>query len=455
MIRRVLAGVGANFFDKLIVAGTQLAMVPALSQAWGLHLYGLWLLLATVPSFLAVGDFGFGTAAGTKMIMARARGEESEVVHVFQSAWGAILMSSAALAALALALAWTVPAEIFGEAPGLPIEQIRVTLTLLMLYGIAAVQGSIFFAAFRAAGMFAFGATWNALIILIESSVVITAALGGAEPPLVAAALLGGRLVGLAGQTVLLRRRVPWLRIGLREGTRAEMLALLRPAGAVMLVPLAQALALQGTAVALGIAAGQAAVPVFTATRTLSRVGLQICWLFNTPLMPEFSSAAAREDRHAMALMTLVTVLVSTLLLVPYALLFAAFGQEAILLWTHEVILPPAPVVTTMALVILLGGYWYPLSNLILARNLHSSYTRWYVLLAALSLPLAVALSRQFGATGAAVAMALLEGAMLFVILRLAGRLLATPREITAAMPDLVVFLRKCADRLRRAVWRT
>ncbi|SFS10922.1 lipopolysaccharide biosynthesis protein [Sphingomonas jatrophae] len=449
MIRRVLAGVGANVFDKLIVAGSQLAMVPVLSSAWGLHLYGLWVLLITVPSFLAVGDFGFATAAGTKMTMARARGDEQAVNHIFQSAWAAVLLSSALLVTAALVLAWTVPAGLFGDAPGLPIREVRLTLSILMIYGIVAVQGSIFFAAFRAAGLFAVGAFWNALIILIESSAVIATVLLGGQPVTAALALLAGRVVGLIGQNLLLRRRVPWLRIGLREGTRAEMMALLPPAGAVMLVPMAQALALQGTSIALGAAAGQAAVPAFTAARTLSRVGLQLCWLVNTPLMPEFSAAVAREDRRGMAAMALTTLLVSTVLLVPYAILFAALGQPAILLWTRGVIHSPQPLVLTMAFVILLGGYWYPVSNLILARNRHGSYSRWYVLLAALSVPLAYLLSRQFGATGAGAAMALLDGAMLIVILRLARRLVVTPQELAAAVPQMVDFGRRLAARVR------
>lgn len=454
MIRRVLAGVGANIFDKLIVAGVQLTLVPVLSSAWGLHLYGLWLLLATVPSFLAMGDLGFGTVAGTKMTMARARGDQQEVVHIFQSAWAAVLLSSTVLTILAILLAWTVPAGLFGKDPGLPIGDVRITLTLLMLYGIAAVQGSIFFAAFRAAGLFAIGAFWNALIILIESGAVVGAVMLGAEHPVAAATLLIGRLVGLAGQNLLLRHYVPWLRIGLGKGTRAEMLSQLPLAGAVMLVPVAQSLVLQGTTIALGIAVGQAAVPAFTAARTLSRVGLQICWLFNTPMMPEFSAAAARDDRKAMATMALATLLVSTLLLVPYALLFALFGQQAIALWTGGVIQSSASLVGVMALVILLGGYWYPLSNLILARNMHGSYTRWYAVLAALSVALAWGLSYGYGATGAATAMAVLDGAMLLVIARLVIKVVATPREIGAAVPAMVDFARHLAHRITKAVRR-
>jgi O-antigen/teichoic acid export membrane protein len=442
MIRRLMGGVGANIFDKLVVTCTQLAMVPVMAGTWGLHLYGLWVLMFTAPSFLAMGDFGFAQAAGTKMTMAVARGQRDEAVHIFQSAWMAILSSSALLLALTAALALLLPAGVFGSDPGMAVGDIRLTLFLLMFYGIAAIQGSIFFAAFRAAGMFAVGAFWNALIILIESGALIAAVLMGASPVVAAATILCGRLVGLAGQNVLLRWRVPWLRIGFARATLAETRSLFAPAGAVMLVPIAQAFYLQGTALALGVAAGQAAVPAFTAVRTLSRIGLQMCWLVNTPLMPEFSSAHASGDRRAQAMMVLATIAVSTVLIVPYALLFGVLAQPIVTMWTHGVIHSSQSLIWVMAGGILFGGFWFPLSNLILALNRHASYTGWFVLLAGCSLPLTYVLAQLLGPTGAGLSMLTLDVAMFVLIAILARRILLQPGELRAAVSQALRRLR-------------
>jgi O-antigen/teichoic acid export membrane protein len=447
----VVGGVSANIFDKLVVTVTQLTMVPVMANAWGLHLYGLWVLMFTAPSFLAMGDFGFAQAAGTKMTMAVARGEREEAVHIFQSAWVATLLSSAALVGLTAALTWLLPASVFGSDPGMPVGEVRLTLFLLMIYGIAAVQGSIFFAGFRAAGLFAVGAFWNAIIILTESGFIITAVLLGAQPLAAAITILTGRVLGLIGQNILLRRRVPWLTIGLQRASAAETRSLFAPAGAVMLVPIAQAFYLQGSALALGAAAGQAAVPAFTAARTLSRVGMQMCWLFNTPLMPEFSAAAARRDRRAQAMMVLVTLLVSAALVMPYALLFAVVGREVILTWTHGVIHSPQSLLWVMAGSILFGGFWFPLSNLILALNRHASYTGWFVAFAVLGMPSTFVLARWLGATGAGLSMMLLDLGMLVVIVLLTRRLLVTGRELRTAVPAAMQWLERLGSRLGSA----
>lgn len=449
MLKRVGAGIGVNLFDKLIVAGAQLVVVPVLAHAWGLRLYGLWVLLSTIPTFLAMGDLGFATAAGTKMTIANARGERDVVIRIFQSAWGALLISSSVFILVALAAAMLVPLSLFGADPGLAEGDLRQTLLFLLLYGIAVVQGTIFFAGFRAAGLYATGAFWNALIIMIETGALIVAVALGARMPMAAQALLCGRIVGLIGQNILLRAKVPWLSVGFAQASLAEMRALLAPAGSVMLLPLAQALLLQGTALALGAAAGQAAVPAFTATRTLSRVGQQLCWTVNSALMPEVSAAIGRRDRNGIAMMVMCTLAVSVLLVVPYALGFGALGQWVVQLWSGHVIVPHLSLVLAMALSVLLGGFWFPMSNLILAADRQSSYTMTYAVIAGLAVCVSYVLSRAMGGTGAAIAMALSDGVMLLVVTRLTFRHLASASEILAAGPRAFDYILSIRQKLK------
>ena len=444
MIRRVAAGIGMTTFDKLVIAGTQLTLVPVLASRWGLDLYGQWLLLATLPQFLSMSDFGFATAAGTRMTMAAARGDRAEALRLFQSAWRAILASSAGMVALALTAAWLIPPSLFGTAPAAPVAALRATLAILAVYGVLAVQGSIFFAGFRAAQLFPVGAFWNAMVLLIENlALVITVVLGGGIVA-AAAAWLAGRMLGLIGQNWLLRRRVPWLRIGLARGSWREARGLLAPAGAVMVLPIAQALVLQGTALVVGAVAGRAAVPAFAATRTLSRVGMQLCWIVSTPLMPEFSAALARQDRRRIVGMIGAVLLFSALCVVPFAFGFMVLGRAGIALWTHGAILPSRGLVVAMGCAILCGGIWYPLSNLILAANRQASYTLWYLALACGGLALAVPLVAIFGASGAALAMAGLDFVMLLVVARLARRLFGTGNDPGAAL----AFFREQAQRV-------
>jgi len=436
---RIARGIGMTAFDKLVIAATQLVLVPVLATRWGLERYGLWLLLATVPQFLGVSDLGFATAAGTRMTMAAARGDRDEALRLFQSAWRAILASSAAMLGLVALGLWLVPADMFGGAPRPIADDPRLTLALLALYGVMAVQGGILFAGFRAAGLFTVGAFWNAMVLLIENGALVVAVILGGGLSAAAGAWLAGRSLGLAGQALLLRRRVPWLILGWRRGSWPQARGLLAPALAVMLMPLAQAAVLQGTALMLGLAAGRGAVPAFAAARTLSRVGMQLCWIASTPVMPEFSAAVARGDRRAMAAMQLALIAFSAGLVLPFAVGFSIFGAGAIQLWTHGAIAAPQGLVLFMGLALLCGGFWYPVSNLILACNRHAGYTTRYALLALVSLPAAYGAAHAWGASGAAGVMAALDALMLVVVARLAARTLCTRAELRATLADMRV----------------
>ena len=374
------------------------------------------------------------------MLVADTR--HADAVRVFQSAWAVILASSAAMIVLAMIAAWSVPASILPQGRGFAAGEARLTLSLLLLYGIVSLQGSIFAAGFRCAGRFATGMTWAAIAILIENGAAIGMVLGGARPAAAAAALLAGRSGALAAQATLLRRQVPWLRLGLSEARLMEARALMSPSLAVVAIPLGQALFLQGTALALGIARAPAAVPAFTATRTLSRIGLQMTQLLNHAMMPEYSVAVARRDRIAQARMILATIVAAALIVVPFAMTLAVFGPALVARWTNGVIRPDRALMAIMALSVVFGGLWNPLANLILAMNRHAGYAYPYLALATAAVPLTYLSAQHLGAPGAALSMAVLDATMCVVVVRLGRRLLVSRTELGTVVVQFVAGLR-------------
>jgi Na+/proline symporter len=86
-----------------------------------------------------------------------------------------------------------------------------------------------------------------------------------------------------------------------------------------------------------------------------------------------------------------------------------------------------------MGLTVVLGGVWYPLSNLLLAQGRQASYTGCYLFLALASLPVAHGLAGPLAATGGAIAMVAVDAAMLVVVLRAVRRHLASRPELAEA----------------------
>src|SRR5690349_13933161 len=98
-----MRGLGANVYGQVIIVVVQLVGVPVLLHAWGSQLYGEWLILFAIPSFLSITDLGFSQSAANDMSQKVAREERTEAVQVFQSLCAIVF--ACALAALLLVTA--------------------------------------------------------------------------------------------------------------------------------------------------------------------------------------------------------------------------------------------------------------------------------------------------------------------------------------------------------------
>lgn len=421
--RRVLLGVASMGYGKLVSAGIQLALVPVLAATWGLPLYGQWLLLSTIPVFLTASDFGFGSAAGNQLIAQVARSEHDEALTTFQSAQAVILGVSLIMLGAALAVCFLVPGRMLDVAGGMPADETRRVLAVLCLYGLIGLQGGLFMAVMRSVGAFARSTTLEASIQLAEGLAVIAVVLLGGDPMRAALAYLVVRSLGVLGHVLLARRHARWLHLGFGRTRRAVMRRLLRPALAAMMLPLAQAGYLQGGSLAVGAAGGAGAVPIFTALRTLSRVGLQLLMTLNLPLLPEFTAEHARGNRGWVAMVTGGMTSLNLGVGLVSGLGLAVLGSFVLDIWTKGAIEAPEAMILLSAVSLVLATLWNPLSNLLVAVNRHEQFTYFFALMALCTVGLTYLFVRQWGVVGAAIANLVLDALMFVVVLRLVRRL--------------------------------
>lgn len=447
-LRRIIAGIGANVFNRLSLTIVQLALVPVLSVHWGLPVYGAWLLLATIPTFLGMSDLGFASAAGTRMTMLSARGERAEAQIVFQSAWAMILAATAIAAVLAIAIIFSVPGNLFPVAEGFSAADARATLAVLAIYGILALVGNIIPSGFRAAEQYHWAATLLTIAYIVENVAVIAAVLSGAGPFAAAIVLLAARMAGIFLQYEVFRRRVDWLHFGLKHASAREVRKLLGPAMALMSLPLGQAALLQGVSLALGAAAGPAAVPALNATRTLSRVGILAAQMFSHAISPELSAVAGRRDENGRAMLLAANMLAALLIAVPFAVVLILLGQDIVRLWSGGIIVPPPALVAAIALSVVLGGLWNPLATMAVALNRLRVVSLGMLVVSGLALVPTYVLSLQFGASGAALATALADGGILALFLWRFREIFGPPSLIRDAILELKKRIANFAHRL-------
>lgn len=427
--RRVILGIASIGYSKVLGALAQLAMVPAMASAWGLELYGHWLMLATIPVFLGSSDFGFGVAAGNRIIGEVATGLHAEALRTFQSALALIASASVMMLLIVVAALAALPPGVLDATGGLPSDAAAQVLLVLSVYGLVSMQGSLFMAVIRAEGGFALTGFYEATLQMTEAMAVIAVVTLGYEPIHAAFTYLACRSTGFLGLIVLTKYRARWLKLGFKLVELGRIRELLRPAVAAMMLPLGFAGYLQGTALAVGAAGGAAAVPIYTSLRTLSRIGLQAIMALNLPIMPEFTAEFAKGNH---TWITRVTGGMATVALIAgglWGLGLAVLGPYALSIWTKDTIHAPQAMYWLTGAAITMSAVWNPLANFLLAVNRHESFTYAFAL-ATIGVIAATIPAVHFAGVVGAAAVALLLDLFMLVFVTLSLRRLIGPFQL-------------------------
>src|SRR5260370_29681772 len=129
---------------------------------------------------------------------------------------------------------------------------------------------------YRCDGSFATGIFWLVVLRLVETILTTMVALLGGSLLSVALTYLAIRSLGSLAYSLLLRRKTPWLRFGIRHARLQTVKQMAGPALGFMAMPIGDALSLQGFTVVIGVLLVPAAFVAFATLRTLSRISLPL-----------------------------------------------------------------------------------------------------------------------------------------------------------------------------------
>lgn len=378
-VRRLAAGVGANFLGKVWVALAQLLSIPVLSQHWGAHGLGVWLMLSTVPTYVALTAGGFGMAAATEMTHLVAARENIKALEVFQSIWVFISAVTAAVCGFSWVLLYGV-AAFYAEFPSEP--GLVHASSFLIAYSFLAIQTSTIQSAYRCTGRYAVGTLGLDAMTFIEALAVLVVAISNHGLAEAAGAMLILRVGGLAIFYVWIGARERWIKVGVRHAKIEVVRRLLHPALATLTLTGANALALQGVVVGLGLASGPAVAASFAAARSLCRMPLQASDIFGRASVPEMTRAMAIDDRALFTRLTLLNIGTALAILIPSGLFMGLWGG-GLGIWMSDGALVFAPMLfPLLSLSVVFQGVWISAGQSLVAINRHHVFSYVYLSLA-------------------------------------------------------------------------
>lgn len=443
--QRILHGLGANAFGQLVTIIVQLAGVPILLHAWGVQLYGEWLILFAIPAYLSMTNLGFSQSAANDMTARVAREDRVGALAVFQSL-GVLVYGLATVCLLLTAsvVPW-LPLADWLNFQVMDTRTAQWVLWLLAAQVLAALPDGVTHAGFRSSGEYALHQGLQGIVRLLQFAGVWIAALAGGGPLAAAGVFMGVRAVATAVLAFLVVRRHSWLRYGRAMASAAELRRLLRPALANTAFPLAQALNIQGMVVVVGALAGPAAVVVFSTLRTLTRLAMQMVMIVAKATEPELATAHGAGDRKLLHRLFVEALRSGLWLALLAAAGLAMFGGRVLELWTDGRVAMNGALFGWLLASAVASVLWFGPLTVLKAANRHMRAAMVYVCASAFAVGLAMALLYWTGKLAlAGVALLAMDAVMALYTIGAATRLLeAQPWSllIRAADPRPAIVL--------------
>lgn len=380
---RMMRGVLANVYDKGAVTLVQFLTIPLLTKFWGVEGYGVWLMLLTVPTYIALSDLGFGTAAGVVVTRSVVGGDFDTALNAIHSTI-AFVLSAVSVASL-VALGYAAWLAFHGASAGTfaPTE-IALAVALITAYAFVVSQMSIVAVIYRGTHKFAHATVFAGTLMLVEGASLVLVVVSGGGIALAALAYFIVRSVGYFLFVRLLKLREPWVEIGIKRATWHTIRTLANPSAAALGLTLATALLLQGMILALGATAGAATVAVFGASRTLCRAPLQLSGMFLRPSIPELTRAITSGNKALERRLTKANISAAIGATVPFSLVLVFYGQDLLGWISHGALVAPNILFVILSSASVLNATWMALAAPLIAMNRQAEFSYWYLALAAL-----------------------------------------------------------------------
>lgn len=407
--RRLILGFISNWVSRLAGSVIQLVQVWVFLRYWSVPLYGDWLLVNAIPSYLSFSNIGFGSVAGNEMTMLMGRDDQAGALRIFQSCWWLIVLVCTVVSLIFAIALYLLPIAGWLNLHAMTPSDAKWVIFLL---GVAVLFGQLeqlLQSAYTCVGRYPYGTLLKSIATLITFVLMLLPVVLGKGVRATALIFSLTNAVGTVFFCFKVRHDIPWIRYGWQHARLAEIRRLTAPAVAFMGFPIGNALNLQGTLLAVGQVLGPYDVVVFGTARTVSRVALQMVQLVNSTFWPELSSSFGagnmalvralhrRACQMALAIAAVMIVFMMTI------------GPWFLTHWTHGKVPPSPRLLALLLLSVFFYSLWSTSSTLLTAINQHKRLSINYLVATSVTIVLTVMMAKAYGLLGAAASLVLSE----------------------------------------------
>lgn len=398
---RILKGVGAHSLGVLITLIARIIYPPLFLRAWGIDLYGEWLLLSSTVLYLLLADFGGQMYITNRLAETYARGDHAlfeKLLHTGMAVF--ILFPLGVFVFFVTVFACIAPSSL------LPIvktpEHVAFTVLAVLAFQVCiSLPQGILMGVYRAVGMLPRSAMLNNLSQLLQLSLVSMGLwmgwgmIGIAAMhafPVVAVSLIAIRELHSCHRelNIMSLRSVDWRMA--RE--------FVRPSAHFFSIQISQALTVQSVLLVIGAILNMVQVVLFSALRTIINSVRQILAILINSVWPEMTRLHARDEPGKLLVLFRVVLRTTLVAAVGFIGIFHYFGEQIFELWLGKAIGYRQIFMDLLLIYVFQLVFWTSCSNLLMSINRHHEISLILLVSSVLTIVLAYAGGRHFGLSG-------------------------------------------------------
>lgn len=420
--RRAALGSFMDFIGQGLRALEHIILIPLFIWAWGDAMYGEWMTLFSMIAYLSISDLGMNRYVTNRMTQKFSKGDVSEYMRSFKSAFGLYSIITGFLFILLIIFAFSAPLFEWFDFSTSPENQVRVSIIILGAYMILGTIGSLVGGLYDSTGDFVrrriIGNIKNFLLI---GFVALSLFMGGSFISVAFWYLF--LLIAVIFFTLWdIKRRHPEIKFSKSDIDWNLGKSFIVPGGLYLLITLSHMIQIQGSVLIISSVIGATAVAIFTVHRTLSNLIEKSLGIIRPSIRPEI---AVDEERRKYSKLKLIYSLLLKLIILfsLIAVIFLYFTGGGILrIWTGGEIMLDHSLWVALLVSVPIYTIWRFSALFLVSTNNYNRYSIIRIISAVIGLGLAILLAKIWGVTGVVVG---------FLIPEILINLWWVPREAT------------------------
>lgn len=404
--KHFLKGLGANTIGLVLLMVSRLIFAPIFLKAWGVDLYGEWLILSSVVAYLSLTDLGGQLYIVNRLTQAYAKNEYGEFRRVLHTGLALFLTLPLVVYLLFIGVVVSVHPETYLQISVSSHDVVTWVLAILGFQFLFSLPQGLLLGVYRATGMLPRGVMLANLALSMQIFFVFVGLKYGGDMVLISLLQIAPIILVAFYAVHELNRRFPqFALLSFREFSLTEGLSLIKPSMHFLLIQVSQTISIQGPVLIIGVALGSVQVVVFSTMRTIANLISQLLGLVARTAWPDMTSLDAQQDMEKLKRLFRIILRLSMVGAVVPITLLHFFGEHIYQLWLGQTVIYQQVLMDFFLVFVLQAAFWTAYRNLLMAINHHHTLAKMLFVSSLLSIGLAIIGGFFFGLSGVVIGM--------------------------------------------------